>query len=62
MKNKRVKQMMRDHIEYWVDYHCENSSYDLYQSVCNRAIGLFKPHLKLCGVVSLYAKQHRAIK
>ena len=59
MKNKKAKQSMRDHVEYWTDYHCENSSFEHYQAVCNRAIGLFKPHLKLCGTVSLTANQLR---
>ncbi|AUR94781.1 hypothetical protein NVP1198B_71 [Vibrio phage 1.198.B._10N.286.54.F4] len=59
MKNKKVKQSMRDHVEYWTCYHCENSSYERYVSVCNRAIGLFKPNLKFCGVVSLTADQLR---
>ena len=62
MKNKKVKQSLRDHVEYWTNYHCENSSYDRYIAVCNRAIGLFKPHLKLCGTVSLTAQQLRETK
>lgn len=56
MKNKRVKQMMRDHVEFWADYLCENGSYEHYISVCNRAVGLFKPHLKLQGKVSIKGK------
>lgn len=60
MKNKTAKQSMRDHVEYWTEYYCENGTFEHYQSVCNRAIGLFKPHLKLCGVVSLTADQLRS--
>ena len=56
MKNKAVKSMMRDHVEFWTDYLCEHGSYDHYTSVCNRAIGLFKPHLKLQGTVSIKGK------
>lgn len=62
MKNKKVKQSMRDHVEHWTDYYCENGTFEHYQAVCNRAIGLFKPNLKLCGVASLTAEQHRSIK
>ncbi len=61
MNNKKVKQMMRDNIEHWTEYHCEYSSRERYTEVCNRACGLFK-NLNMMGVQSLTANQLKGIK